>query len=81
MQFVTKRVDVGGVSRPGAIGSGAVAGRASLSLYNEVPQEELTLDEFEVFALDRLQLLRGIEVLRTRGFDGKEFSEKLQLVR
>ena len=48
-----------------------------VSLYDEVPQEELTLDEFELFALDRLQLLRGIEILQARGFDGTEFSNKL----
>jgi hypothetical protein len=38
-----------------------------LSLYNEPPQQELTLDEFEVISLDRLQLLRAIEVLKTKG--------------
>ena len=32
-----------------------------LSLYNEPPQEELTLDEFERVALDRLQLRRSLE--------------------
>jgi DNA primase large subunit len=48
-----------------------------VSLYDDAPQEELTLDEFELFALDRLQLLRGIEILQARGHDGKEFSDKL----
>lgn len=38
-----------------------------LSLYTEPPQQELTLDEFEVVSLDRLQLLRSIEVLKTKG--------------
>jgi hypothetical protein len=51
-----------------------------LSLYNEPPQEELSLDEFELFALDRLQLLRGIENIQTRGFDGQEFANKMGAV-
>jgi len=84
MQFVTSRV--GGSSfRDGGMGAlnrgnREVAGR-SLSLYNEVPEEELTLDEFETFALDRLALLRGMENLRTRGYEGKEFNDRLQAVR
>ena len=51
-----------------------------LSLYNEPPQEELTLDEFERVALDRLQLLRAIEILNTRGFLGDEFKAQLKPV-
>lgn len=83
MQFVTSRVG-GSSSRDGgngvlSRGSREVAGR-SLSLYNEVPEEELTLDEFELFALDRLALLRGMENLRTRGYEGKEFNDRLQAV-
>lgn len=48
-----------------------------ISLYEIPPNEELTLDEFEIYALDRLQLLRGIENLKTRGFDGAEYAAKL----
>jgi DNA primase large subunit len=48
-----------------------------ISLYESPPNEELSLDEFELFALDRLQLLRGIENLKTRGFDGQEYTAKL----
>ena len=33
----------------------------SLSLYSETPFQEITIDEFETYALDRLQLLRCIE--------------------
>jgi hypothetical protein len=51
-----------------------------ISLYHDIPQEELTVDEFEMMALDRLQLLRGIEVLQTRGFDGKELNNKIYAV-
>ena len=45
------------------------------------PNEELTLEEFELYALDRLQLLRSIENLKTRGFDGNEFNLKLKEVK
>lgn len=38
-----------------------------LSLYLDPPQYELTLDEFEVISLARLQLLRAIEALKTKG--------------
>jgi hypothetical protein len=48
-----------------------------VSLYTDPPSEEITLDEFELYALDRLQLLRGIETLKTRGFEGKEYEDKL----
>ena len=52
-----------------------------ISLYENPPTEELTLDEFELFSLDRLQLLRGIENLKTRQFEGNEFNLKLKEVR
>jgi len=52
----------------------------SLSFYNEAPQDELTLDEFELFSLDRLQLLRGIETLRTKGYEGNELNNKMGLL-
>lgn len=48
-----------------------------LSLYADPPLEEITLDDFELFALDRLQLLRGIEALKVKGYDGAEFTSKL----
>lgn len=37
-----------------------------ISMYTEAPFEEITLDEFELVALDRLQVLRKIEDLRVR---------------
>jgi hypothetical protein len=51
-----------------------------LSFYNEAPQDELTLDEFELFSLDRLQLLRGIETLRTKGFEGLDLIKGIEKV-
>lgn len=35
-------------------------------MYNEAPFEEITLDEFELVALDRLQVLRKIEDLKVQ---------------
>ena len=52
-----------------------------ISLYNEAPQEELTLDEFEMFALDRLNLMRKVEDYKTRGFEGEDLDGKLREVR
>lgn len=51
-----------------------------LSLYHEPPQQELTLDEFEMLSLDRLQLLRSIEVLKTRNLDEKAERQKIDEV-
>lgn len=65
MQFVASRVD----RLPGT-NSKSKKFTQLLSFYNEAPQEELSLDEFEIFALDRLQLLRGIESAnKTKGQD------------
>ena len=57
----------------GGTRSSAASGFASkaqvISLYNEPPQEELTIDEFEQFALDRKALLNGIERIKTSATD------------
>ena len=50
------------------------------SLYSDLPQEEHSLDEFEPVALERLQLLRGIEQLKTRGFVGSDYESRLTKV-
>ena len=74
MEFVTKRVDKAIKAEPGLSRSRV------LSLYNEAPTSELTLDEFEQYALDRLQLLRGIENCKVRGFEGIELTKKIEQV-
>jgi hypothetical protein len=48
-----------------------------LSLYTDPPEEELTLDQFELLSLDRLQLLRGIENLKNRNVDEQDFPRKI----
>jgi DNA primase large subunit len=52
-----------------------------LSLYNEAPQEELTLDEFEMFALDRLNLMRKVEDYKSRGFEEEQMNREIREVR
>ena len=51
--------------------------RKKLSMYNEFPGEELSLDEFEEFVCDRLRVLRHIDALRARGLNGVEFRRKV----
>lgn len=42
-------------------------------MYTEAPFEEITLDEFELMALDRLQVLRKIEDLKVSSCGGSMF--------
>jgi DNA primase large subunit len=52
----------------------------SLSMYTNPPSEEVTIDDFELFALDRLQLLRGLELLKTRGVTDTTLEDKIRQV-
>lgn len=65
-------------SNPVLRGSSKVDDLELLNFYHDAPQEEISIDEFENFALDRLQLLRGIEILRSRGIGGTEFKTELE---
>jgi DNA primase large subunit len=49
-------------------------------MYTAPPTEELTIDDFEMFALDRLQLLRGLELLKTRGYVDEDMKNKIRQV-
>ncbi|CAN0069231.1 unnamed protein product, partial [Discosporangium mesarthrocarpum] len=49
-----------------------------ISMYTEAPYEEITLDEFELIALDRLQVLRRIEDLKARNFRGEDYKRSLR---
>jgi len=40
--------------------------KATLSMYNDAPQEEITLDQFERAGVDRLQALKQLESLRLK---------------
>ena len=50
----------------------------ALSLYNLPPSHNVSLDEFESYAIDRLQLLRTIEALRARNIKGSDFQNALK---
>lgn len=75
MQFVSKEVDRTSSSRRAALAN--LSRSKSLSLYNEPPTTELTLDEFELFALDRLQLLREVEKCKTSGIEGADLAKRV----
>jgi hypothetical protein len=75
MEFITKRVDV----VPG-LRDHKQSVAVALTMYNEPPTEEMSLDEFEIFALDRLQLLRNIENLKIRGFEELDLKMKMEEV-
>ena len=55
----------------------APAQRVTVSLYEKPPREEMTLEEFEVFPVDRLKVLRTIDALRQKGFKPKELEAEL----
>jgi len=77
MQIISEQRDV--VRGARSLQSGKDATKL-LSLYNEAPQEELTLDEFELFALDRLNLMRRVEDFKVRGFEGEELTRRMKEV-
>ena len=66
-----------GNRRSTARASAAPAQRVTVSLYEKPPREEMTLEEFEVFAVDRLKVLRTIDALRQKGFKPKELEAEL----
>ena len=54
--------------------------KITLNMYQQAPTDELSLDEFEIFAIDRLMVLRGIEKLRVSQVDRREESERTQVL-
>lgn len=75
MSFIVNSSEGGGNTRAREVKT--VPRHKRLSLYREVPSEEITLDEFELFALDRLQLLRGIEKLNMKNLTKSDFNREL----
>ena len=57
-------------SREWAGGAAAIP----LSMYTTPPDEEMALEEFECFAMDRLYVLRLVEALRARGVERAQFN-------
>ena len=48
-----------------------------VSMYATPPSFEMSVDEFESFAVDRLVVLRMVENLRTKGFKPRELEQQL----
>lgn len=48
-----------------------------LSLYKNLPGRDVALDDFEEFAISRLQVLRRIDVLRAQGVKGDKFTSEI----
>ena len=55
-------------------------GTETLSYYTQPPNEEISLDEFELFALNRLQLLRGFESIKAKGYEPREAEPFFRMV-
>jgi DNA primase large subunit len=72
MRVVTKQVD----RLPGAETASVEFSRL-VTFYRDPPQEELSLDEFEQFAIDRLCLLRSIEQAQIRCTEEAELTKKI----
>jgi DNA primase large subunit len=60
-------LNVGNSSNVRAIQRKQPTTRFSLSMYQEPPQVEVTLDKFESYSIDRLQMLKILELQRLRG--------------
>ena len=48
---------------------------STLSMYTMPPTHAVTLEEFETLAIDRLQLLKAIEMARARSIKGAELND------
>ena len=74
MQIRTKRVDN---TLPTDKLTRIAKDKTILSFYHDPPSQELSLDEFERYAFDRLTLLRKIEHYYTRITDHNELNAKI----
>ncbi|ETV98489.1 hypothetical protein H310_08627 [Aphanomyces invadans] len=52
--------------------------RYALSMYQEPPVVEVTLEEFESYSIDRLQVLKTVEMHRVRGGNPRETETKVE---
>lgn len=52
----------------------------SISFYNNLPNFEFTIDDFELISLERLQLLRKIDSLKSKGYDPKQLRDTARIV-
>ncbi|KAI8063553.1 eukaryotic and archaeal DNA primase, large subunit-domain-containing protein [Gongronella butleri] len=49
-----------------------------LNLYEQPPGDEITIEEFELYALDRLQVLKAIETAKLRNLAEDQFKKDVQ---
>ncbi|ORX53214.1 DNA primase large subunit Spp2 [Hesseltinella vesiculosa] len=49
-----------------------------LNMYLDPPTDEITIEEFEIFALDRLQVLKAIESAKLRNLNDEQFKKDVQ---
>ncbi len=56
--------------------SGSVGSPTKLSLYSEIPTEEITLQQFEAFALERLSVLKALETGKAQAVEWVEYVKK-----
>lgn len=61
-------------ARDGSRGSGS---SSVLSMYTDPPDGDISLEEFERFAVDRLHVLRGIEDLKAQNTKGEELEKSI----
>jgi DNA primase large subunit len=64
------------------VAAAANAARASrskvaLSMYADLPDGEIAIEEFERFAMDRLRVLKGIDDLKVKGFRPDQMQDKV----
>mmetsp|Transcript_20504 Transcript_20504/g.59414 ORF Transcript_20504/g.59414 Transcript_20504/m.59414 type:complete len:476 (+) Transcript_20504:64-1491(+) len=50
---------------------------SKVNLYQEIPNIEVSLDDFEEFALDRLKVLKMFELLKLRHIDSSQYKKHL----
>eukprot|EP00934_Nitzschia_sp_Nitz4_P004880 Nitzschia sp. Nitz4//scaffold69_size99277//1695//3221//NITZ4_004614-RA/size99277-augustus-gene-0.7-mRNA-1//-1//CDS//3329556658//4870//frame0 len=67
----------GHTSRASKSSSKVESRAAPINLYQEIPNVEVSLDDFEEFALDRLKVLKMLEQLKLRHVDTSQYREKL----
>ena len=61
-----------------AVKKNASVGSSSLlSMYTDPPDGDISLEEFERFAVDRLHVLRGIEDLKAQNVNGDELEKSI----
>ncbi|KAJ9060588.1 DNA primase subunit pri2 [Entomophthora muscae] len=74
--------DRNGIKKPNLTASAVTNSSFSgeLNWYTEAPCEEISIEEFETFALDRLQVLKALEAATIRNKTPEEMCEIFQRV-